>query len=79
MLLQQARKALSLLFQAAKGIQNFQLARGVKQRLMLMRAMNIDQPFAQPCKDAHGRGRTIHKLPAASCGRDCSFDDQLLL
>ena len=56
MLLKQPGKILTLLLQTSKRIQNFKLPAPMKQRLMLMRPVNIHQPLAELRKNSDRRG-----------------------
>src|SRR2546421_12991153 len=52
--------------QVPEGVEDAQLFCGVEQRLMVVRAMNIDQPLAQRAEDVQGGGRAVYELAVCS-------------
>jgi phosphoribosyl 1,2-cyclic phosphate phosphodiesterase len=64
-------------FQLAEGVENGELAGGMEEGLMLVRAVDIDQVFAQGGEDAQGGGGTVDELAVGpGAGKD-ALDHEL--
>ncbi|NDC00311.1 MAG: hypothetical protein EBZ83_02675, partial [Verrucomicrobia bacterium] len=67
---------LPLPLQTAKTVQRHPLGRRRKQRLVVMGAMQIDQPVPQFLEQPEGHRRSIEKLPPGAGGADLPLDHQ---
>lgn len=55
-------KGIALPFQAAESVEDRKLTGGVEERLMVMRAMHIDEPLTDGAESGERGGRTVDKL-----------------
>ena len=76
--LEQGGEGGARLLQSAKGIENGKLSRGMQQRLMIVRSVHVDQPFANPLEHSQSGGATIDELAIAAGGRERAFEEQLV-
>ena len=77
--LEQGGKGGARLLQSAKGVENGELARGVQQRLMIVRAVHIHQPFANLLEHGQRGCAAVDKLTIAAGGRERALEEQLIV
>ena len=65
--------------QSAKGVENGELARGVQQRLLIVRAVHIHQPFADLLEHGQRGGAAVDELAIAAGGGERAFEEQLIV
>src|SRR4051794_38901096 len=73
----QVAEASPLDVEAAECIKDLQLARGMKERLMVVRPVDIQEGIAKTSKDCKRRGRAIYELPIGACRAERAPDDEL--
>ena len=67
------------MLQSAKGVENGELARGVQQRLMIVRAVHIHQPFANLLEHGQRGCAAVDKLTITAGGRERALEEQLIV
>ena len=72
-------EGIALAFQLAECVQDGQLLGRVQQRLVLVRSMDIHQPFAYRGQHVQGRRRAIDELPVRARARKRSLQHELAL
>ena len=72
-------KGLALGVQVAEGVQDGELAGGVEERLVLVRAVDVHQPLAEGGEDVQGRGRAVDELPVGAGAGEGALEDELVV
>ena len=72
-------KSATFLCQTAKSIQNGKLSGRVKQRLMIVRTVNVHQPFADGRQRVQAAGGTVDELAVGAGAGKAAFENKLIL
>ena len=68
----------AFLFQAAEGVEDGELPGGMQQRLMVVRAVHVHQPFADGGQHVQRGGRAVDELAVRAVGRERALEDKLV-
>lgn len=63
--------------EAAEGIENGELPRGMQERLVIVRAVHIDEPLADGAEQRECGGRAVDELAVGSGGGEGALEDEL--
>jgi hypothetical protein len=59
-----------------EGVEDGQLPRGMKERLMVVRAVHVHEPFAESGQGLEERGRAVHVLAVGAGNGEGPFQEQ---
>ena len=69
----------ALLFQAAERVENRELFRRMQQRLVIVRAVHVHQPFADGGQRVQRGGRAVDELAVRAAGGERALEDELVV
>ena len=61
------------------GIEDIELPRSVEQRLVIVRAVHVDEHFAEGGEDSERGGRAVDKLAVGASGSESALEDELVI
>ena len=67
-----------LFFQPAVSVENLELPRGLEQRLVVVRAVDVHEPFADGGEHVERGRRAVDELPVAARGRKTALEEELI-
>src|SRR6185503_2749937 len=73
----QCAEALAQRLQAPERIENRQLPLRVQERLVLVRPVNVDEPFADARERLQRRGGAVDELAVRACGSEHALEQEL--